>query len=635
MEFFIEAESFKNKGGWVVDQQSMESIHSSYIMAHGMGNAVDDAVTTTELEGGEYNIWVLTRDWTAVWDVCDSAGKFELLIDKKSTGITLGTNGGRWAWQHAGKVKLKSGTHTLALHDLTGFNARCDAIYFTTSSNKPSDDISEIDKLRKRLNWEEIQTCSEEYDLIVAGGGVAGICTALSALRSGVRVLLICDRGVLGGCNSSEIRVCMGGITNLPPYPNIGNVVKEIAPVMGAPTLFSAKYYEDNRKLFAFEASGGNYSIAFNECVTDVVTSGSSITSVITTHTLTGAKKRYSAKLFSDCTGDAVLSRLSGASVMYGREAESTFCESLAPKNHENTVMGHSIRWYAKKSADAEFKDINWNMNFNDDTCLDVFCGDWEQETGFYRDMVKEIEYIRDFGLRAIYSNWSYQKNHYINKEKYKDYALCWVSPLGGKRESYRVEGDCIITQNDLENHIVHNDATACITWSIDMHFPDCDNDEAFDEPFRSCAYHRGISKPYPVPYRCLYSKDINNLFLGGRIISASHIAFSAARVMRTLGQLGEVAGLASSLCCKNNCTPREVYEKYLPELKKLLKEGVKIPISFSGRVDNEEAYHFKDIGWVHFNPYTNGEKNKTKLKKCIKALNLKHKYPLPDELKN
>lgn len=201
------------------------------------------------------------------------------------------------------EIFYRSGTHTLALHDLTGFNARCDAIYFTTSSNKPSDDISEIDKLRKRLNWKEIQTCSEEYDLIVAGGGVAGICTALSALRSGVRVLLICDRGVLGGCNSSEIRVCMGGITNLPPYPNIGNVVKEIAPVMGAPTLFSAKYYEDNRKLFAFEASGGNYSIAFNECVTDVETSGSSITSVITTHTLTGAKKRYSAKLFSDCTG--------------------------------------------------------------------------------------------------------------------------------------------------------------------------------------------------------------------------------------------------------------------------------------------------------------------------------------------
>ncbi len=635
MELFIEAESFAQKGGWVVDQQSMESIHSSYIMAHGIGTPVEDAVTEINAEDGEYNVWALTRDWTAVWGVKDSAGKFELIIDGKSTGETLGTNGAKWAWQFAGKVKLESGRHELRLHDLTGFDGRCDALYFTTSSDKPSDSIADIDKMRQRLNWKEVRRCDKEYDLIVAGGGAAGICTALSALRSGAKVLLIQDRGVLGGCNSSEIRVCMGGMTNLDPYPNLGNVVKEIAPVMGDPSIFKGEYYEDSRKLFAFEASQGDYDIALNECVTEIEKDGNKITAVITTHTLTGMKKRYTAKLFSDCTGDAVISRLAGAELMYGREAESEFNESLAPKKHENLVMGHSIRWYTEKSDNADFPDIDWGMKFSDETCLNVFNGDWEQETGFRRDMVKEIEYIRDFGLRAIYSNWSYQKNHYRDKEKFKDYKLVWTSALGGKRESYRVKGDYIITQNDLEEHIPHEDATACITWSIDMHFPECDNDAAFDEPFRSCAYHRGIGTPYPVPYRCLYSKDIDNLFLGGRIISASHVAFSAVRVMRTLGQLGEAVGLAAGICSEKGCMPRDIYEKYLNEFKEALKKGVEIPSAFNGGIGYEEAYHFKDIGWIRFNPYSHDSTNIEKLKRCMKILNLSHKNPIPDELKD
>ncbi len=636
MELLIEAESFLEKGGWIVDQQSMESIHSSYIMAHGLGVPVEDAVTEINIaEDGEYYIWALTRDWTSVWGVKDSAGKFNLIVDGKSTGETLGTNGPKWAWQFAGKVRLRSGIHELRLHDLTGFNGRCDALYFTTDSEKPSDDINDVDDMRRQLSWKEIQQCDEVYDLIVAGGGAAGICTALSAIRSGLSVLLIHDRGVLGGCNSSEIRVCMGGKINLPPYPNLGNVVKEIAPVMGDPSIFKEEYYEDNRKLLAFEASGGDYKIALNECVTDTEMCGKNITAVITTNTLTGIKKRYNAKLFADCTGDAVLSRLAGAEVMYGREAENEFNESLAPKTHENLVMGHSIRWYSEKTGISDFPDLDWGMNFNDETCLNVLNGDWEQETGFRRDMVKEIEYIRDFGLRAIFSNWSYQKNHYRDKDKFKDYSLVWASALGGKRESYRVKGDYILTQNDIEGHTPLKDATACITWSIDMHFPECDNDAAFEEPFRSCAYHRGIVAPYPVPYRCLYSKDIDNLFLGGRIVSTSHVAFSAIRVMRTLGQLGEAAGLAAALCRKKNCLPRDIYEKHLDEFKDMLKKGVKIPAAFEGGVGDEEAYHFKGIGWIHFNPYDGSEENAEKLKRCMKTLNLKHKYPLPGELSN
>lgn len=636
MSIFIEAESFAQKGGWVVDQQSMETLHSSYLMAHGMGIPVEDACTEFEVKkDGEYNVWALTRDWTAVWNAQNPAGKFKIAIDDMEFDETLGTNGEAWAWQKAGTIKLACGKHIIKLHDLTGFNGRCDAIYITEDKSKPSDDTKKIDELRKELNWKEIKNTGTVYDLIVAGGGIAGICTALSAIRNGLKVLLIQDRPVLGGCNSSEIRVCMGGEINLPPYPLLGNVVKEIAPVMGNPSIFDSRYFEDDRKLFAFEASEAKQNVIFNECVTDAEFKNGKICAVICTNTLTGMKTRYSAKLFSDCTGDAFLSRLCGAEVMYGREASSEFGETLAPQKSQNLVMGHSIRWYSEKRAHSEpFPDIDWGLKFDDKTCLNVYNGDWEQETGFSRDMVSEIEYIRDFGLRAIYSNWSYQKNHYSKKSEFKDYSLKWVSALGGKRESYRVVGGYILTQNDIEKHKIYDDATSCMTWSIDMHFPECDNVKQFDEPFRSFAYHRGIVKPYPIPYRCLYAKDIKNLFLGGRIVSASHVAFSAIRVMRTLGQLGEVAGMAAAICCKNNCEPAEIYSEYLEELKEKMTEGVKIPCAFGCDVGSEEAYHFKDIGWLYLPECKCDEKSLEKFKRGIKALGIKHKYPLPDKLK-
>lgn len=643
-EIWIEAESFSSLGGWVVDQQSMEVIHSSYIMAHGLGVPVEDAYTEFYAEAaGRYNIWALTRDWTRVWNVADSAGKFRILIDGRPTQHILGTLTEDWDWQLAGTVELSSGKHKISLHDMTGFNARCDAVYMTTAPEKPSKKIEDIDFLRRRLNWKEIED-SGEFELIVAGGGIAGICTALSAYRSGVNVLLLNDRGVLGGCNSSEIRVNMGGKINLPPFENIGNVVKEIAPVMGNPSLFDASYYEDDRKMHAFElhetdckrlVKYGKIRIALNEHITEAEKVGNKISAVICTNTLSGKKTRFKAKLFSDCTGDAAVARLAGAQVMYGREAKEEFGESLAPKEHQNLVMGHSLRWYSERCEGAEFPDFDWNLKFNDQTFLNCLSGDWEQETGFRRNMVSEIEYIRDYGLRSILVNWSYQKNRSKNKDKFANYRLKWISPIGGKRESYRVIGDHILTQNDIENHTEYPDATACLTWSIDMHFPEPSNEETFGEAFRSFAYHRGIVKPYPVPYRCLYARDIENLFLGGRCISASHIAFSSARVMRTLGELGEVAGLAAAVCINEKALPREVYTKHLDKLKKRMKDGVGIPQAFECGIGDEESYHYKDLGWLHLHPFScDSPSNMNKFKQGINALSLEHKYDLPNELK-
>ncbi len=635
---FIEAESFKNKGGWVIDTQSMEVIHSAYLMAHGMGIPVADAVSDFNVaESGEYFVWALTRDWTAVWQVKESAGKFKIKIGGKDLENTLGTNGKEWSWQLAGKVHLESGVHNIVLHDLTGFNGRCDAIYITDSTDIPSSNIEDIDEMRQSLNWHEIKNIEKTYDLVVVGGGIAGICTALAALRSGVSVALINDRKVLGGCNSSEIRVCMGGMINLPPYPKLGNIVKEIAPVMGNPSVYPEEYFEDNRKKFAFEIPEGrkaDYRLFLGECVTDVEFSDGEIKAVICTNTETGYKTRIKGNLFSDCSGDGILARTSGCETMYGREACSVFGESLAPEEHQNLVMGQSIRWYSVTGEDyADFPDIDWNLKISDESCLNCTSGDWEQETGFTRDMVNETEYIRDYGLRAIYSNWAFQKHHFREREKFSKLHLKWVSPFGGKRESCRVKGDYILTQQDIEDKIYHEDATACITWSIDMHFPEPTNLNEFGEAFRSFAYHRGIVEPYPVPYRCLYSKDVKNLFIGGRLVSTSHIAFSAVRVMRTLGELGEVAGLASSVCKKYNCTPRQVYTEHLDELKELMTMGADSPDAFACSVGKEEAYHFKDIGWWWLDlSKAEQPENIEKFKKGVEFLGLDHKYPMPEK---
>ncbi len=641
-ELFLEAESFEEKGGWVVDTLSFEKLHSAYLMAHGMGKSVADASTGFVLRSsGKFSVWALTRDWTAVWGAKQSAGRYQILINGRALDTVLGTNGPDWAWQKAGSIELKEGEHTISLHDLTGFNGRVDAIYITDSAAAPSSKVSDIDEMRRRLNWKQIEQADKEYDLVVSGGGVAGVCTAISASQSGVKTLIITDRPVLGGCNSSEVRVCLGGRTKTKPYKNIGDVVRAISPVRGNPVLYAPEHFEDHRKLNALSVYG--VDVKLNTAVTDVEMEGGKITAVICTDVFTGKKLRIKAKLFSDCTGDGVVARKAGAEVMYGTDSRADFGEKLAPVQGHNTVMGHSIRWLAlNKGEKCDFPDIDWGLHFDEDTYLKCFCGDWEQETGFNRNMVEEIEYIRDYGLRAIYSNWAYQKHHCAEKEKYQNMDFHWVSAVGGKREGYRVKGDYILTQADLEGKTSYEDGTASITWGIDIHYPEPINAEQFGEAFRSFAYHINTPVLCAVPYRCLYSKDVDNLFLGGRLVSASHVAFSAVRVMRTLGMLGEVVGLASKICTQESCSPREVYSKYLDKLKALMEQGVEIKDDFGWIAvgGTEEKWHFKDIGWFHID---SGKRSDTdnvadeaaavkKFKRCIEEIGIEHTSEMPEK---
>ncbi|MCL2743406.1 MAG: FAD-dependent oxidoreductase [Planctomycetaceae bacterium] len=654
---WLEAEGFQELGGWVIDQQSFNQMGSAYIMAHGMGVPVADATTECEIpEKGFWNVWVRTRDWTAPWKRGTPAGRFQLIIGGKTLPTALGNNGAEWAWQRAGTIELEKGTTAAALHDLTGFNGRCDAIYLTTDADAvPTNEPKELDTFRRsmmeRMGKKRIDD-PVVYDLAIAGGGIAGTCAALAAIQTGAKVVLIQDRPVLGGCNSSEVRVTLGGNTLIPPYPNIGKAVELISPIAlgfdGTEKPRPASFFEDDRKEQAFYRTRGHRKLALNERVFAVEKDPNDpqrIAAFIARNSRTGIETRYRAKNFADCTGDATIARLMGAETMYGREERSRFNETLAPEKADNFVMGMSTLWGSQKSpTPTTFPDVDWGIEFTEDKVYPVRSGHWEWETGYFRDMADEAEYIRDYGIMTVFANWSFLKNHSKHKDDWANDTLEWITPVGGKRESYRVVGDHIVTQNDIEKNVIYPDATATSTWNLDNHFPDPAHAEKFEEPFRSCAYHRCYEKPFPVPYRSLYARDVKNLFLGGRVISVSHVAFSATRVMRTLGCLGEVIGMASSVCANENIDPRDVYPAHFDKLKALMEQGVRFSTYHSGGTGSSESYHFKDIGWFPVNDTLRAARNLTpereaEYQRRIKPLGVVHKSmersPTPVWLEN
>ena len=624
----VECESFETLGGWTVETQSMRQQGSSYLMAHGYGVPVSDAETTVTVPAaGCYVVWARTRDWAAAWRVKGSQapGRFEIRIGDWKSG-DLGTEGQAWHWVKAGEVELAAGASRVALHDLTGFNGRCDALFFASAGEIPSETPPPSILVDDPV----------EYDLIVVGGGVSGCAAALAASRYKLKTLLLQDRAMLGGCNSSEIRVSTGGYMHVGPYPALGNVLDEILPVRGDYCVLPATFYEDDRKANAFTFSDQTARLKLNMSVYAVETNAEGrITAVLARDTRTARTTRYRATLFCDATGDGVIARLAGCETMYGREARARWNEACAPKVADRQVMGHTIQWTTRRAASpVPFPDIDWGLPFDEEKVHYVRGGTWWQEAGQYRDMADDTEAIRDYGLLAIFSNWRYMKNRGAQRAKWANVAIEWISPVGGKRESYRVVGDYVLTETDLESQRTFEDGTAVITWDIDFHFPDPDNMKQFKEPFRSCAYHRGFGPPVAVPYRCLYAKDCPNLFLAGRDISTSHGAFAAVRVQRTLGMLAEVVGIAAGICQEKSCLPRAVYSDHLELLKARMRKGVpKLPqyVAFGG--GDHEKYHFPDLGFVSIwpNPATNVAPHTLEVIKSLK-MNHRHEHPALQE---
>ena len=572
---FIEAESFANKGGWVVDQQFIDLMGSSYLLAHGAGTPVAPATTEIEIaDDGTYNVWVRTYNWTSPWTSQSGAGKFKVRIGRTLLKTTVGHTGDRWEWQYAGKVALRKGCTTLALEDLTGFDGRCDAVYLTDrSGDVPPSEPDELAAFR-RTALGLAAPREEVCDFVVVGGGIAGMCAAVSAARKGCsRVALINDRPVLGGNNSSEVRVHLGGYVETGRYPKLGRMIREFGHTKKG-NAQPASYYEDDRKQ-QFIDNEPNVELFAPYRAVEVITEGHRIIAVLARHTETSEEVLFRAPLFADCTGDGTIGYLAGADFLTGREARSEFGEELAPDEADNMTMGASVQWYSTQTdGKVKFPEFEYGVKFDEENSEKVTFGEWKWETGLNRDQITEAERIRDYGLLVIYSNWSFLKNRWSQKETYADRKLDWVGYIAGKRESRRLLGDYILKQDDIDKDVFHEDGSFTTTWAIDLHFPDKANAAKFpEEPFKASTVHNWI-KPYDVPYRCLYSRNIENLFMAGRNISVTHVALGTVRVMRTTGMMGEVAGMAAAICRKNGCLPRDVYTTYLDELKASMNEG-------------------------------------------------------------
>ncbi|MFW6161809.1 MAG: FAD-dependent oxidoreductase, partial [Planctomycetota bacterium] len=569
-----EAEAFDETGGWVVDQQFMDQMGSPYLLAHGLGEPVEDATTTVTFPAaGAYRVWVRTMDWVARWDAPGQPGRFQVVIDRTPLATTFGTKGAEWFWQDGGAVTIPKKQATVALHDLTGFEGRCDAICFASDPEfRPPDALKPMTAWRRELGAvsPEPQDAGS-FDLVVVGGGIAGTCAALSAARLGLSVALIQDRPVLGGNNSSEVRVWLGGARNKRPYPHVGDIVRELEQERRAhygPSN-TADLYEDERKL-ALVRDEENITLFLLHRGNAVEHEGGRITAVIAQHVKTGVRRRVAGRWFADCTGDGCIGFLAGADYEMTEEGHMGRC------NLWNVIETDQPQPFARCPWALDLTDKPFPGR-GDDRRGTKALGGWYWESGFDHNPFEKSEYIRDWNFRAAYGAWDALKN--VDKV-YPNHKLNWMAYIAGKRESRRLMGDVVLSQKDLVSGKEYPDGCVPTGWHIDLHLPH----PRYVEGFEGDAFISRVvgapryRKPYWVPYRCLYSRNVPNLFMAGRDISVTHQALGATRVMRTCGCMGEVVGRAAYVCKTNGCDPRGVYARHLDQFKALLDRPLHKP---------------------------------------------------------
>ncbi len=584
----VEAEGFADTGGWVVDPQFMDIMGSPYLLAHGLGTPVKDAVTEAAIpRAGLYRVWVRTKDWVAQWKAPGTPGRFQLVINGEPLVTTFGTEGAQWHWHAGGKIELPKGKLRLTLHDLTGFEGRCDAIVFSSDPDfvPPNKDPQMAAFRRRCLGFSDKPESAGEYDLVVTGGGIAGTCAAVTAARLGLKVAFIQDRPVLGGNNSSEVRVWLQGGRSKKPWPRVGDVVAELEASRRAHygPENTADLYEDDKKLAVVKGEP-NIDLFLEHRGNGVEMKGKHIVAVLAQEIRTGRRIRIGGRWFADCTGDGCIGALAGADFDMQEKNKMGPCNLWNVCECKDT---NALNTGTTQSAEAvSFPRCPWALDLSDKPFPGRSkvkpdpnqLGGWYWESGFDRDPIDEMEYVRDWNFRAMYGAWDALKN--VDKVL-PNHQLNWAAYILGKRESRRLLGDVILNIQDLKEDRIFADGSAPTGWSNDLHLPNPRYNKGFEgDAFISSAEHEPFpafkdNRPFWIPYRCFYSRNIDNLFMAGRCISVTHDALGAVRVMRTCGVHGEIVGMAASVCKQFDSNPRGVYEKHLADLQKRMRKGV------------------------------------------------------------
>jgi len=422
-------------------------------------------------------------------------------------------------------------------------------------------------------------------DLVVVGGGLAGTCGAITAARAGLKVILVQDRPVLGGNASSEVRLWILGATshlgNNNRWAREGGVIDEILVENlfrnpeGNPLFVDALLLE---KVIAEP----NVTLLLNTAVHEVTKrDADTIASVRAFCPQNSTRYELHAPLFCDASGDGIVGFLAGAAFRVGAESRAEFGEGFAPERASRELLGHSLYFYSKDvGCPVQFTapafalpDITRIPRWRQFNAREHGCKLWWIEHGGLLDTVHDTERIKWELWQVVYGLWHHIKNSGQFPEA-ANLTLEWIGHIPGKRESRRFEGDYLLRQQDIVEQRAHADAVAHGGWAIDLHPP-----EGVFSPLPGCTqwHAKGV---YPIPYRCLYSRNITNLFLAGRILSATHVAFGSTRVMATVAQAAQAVGLAAAQCRREGLLPRDLTAapRMLELQRRLLRTGQCIP---------------------------------------------------------
>ncbi len=404
-------------------------------------------------------------------------------------------------------------------------------------------------------------------DVCVVGGGMSGLCAAIAAARHGAKVVLMQDRPVLGGNASSEIRMWICGAhayreTGLLEEIELENLYRNPTPNF---SIWDSVLYEKAR----FEK---NIQLLLNCSCLQAEMDGPAI------HTVTGWQMTsetwhtIEAKVFIDCSGDGILAPLTGAEYRIGREARSEFNESIEPVDADKKTMGMSCLFQIRETDKKQtFIPPKWANRYESDEDLpfrnhNLDNNFWWIELGGENDSIHDTEEIRDELLKISFGVWDHIKNH--GDHGADNWVIDWIGFLPGKRESRRYVGDYILTQNDIESGGKFEDIIAYGGWSMDDHHP-----AGFDYKNAYPTIFHPAPSPYGIPYRCLYSRNIENLMFAGRNISTTHAALSSTRIMGTCSLLGQAAGTAAAISVEKGMTPRNVGSCEISALQTMLME--------------------------------------------------------------
>jgi hypothetical protein len=412
--------------------------------------------------------------------------------------------------------------------------------------------------------YRSLRTDQINADLVIVGGGLAGTCGAITAAREGLKVVLVQDRPVLGGNASSEVRLWVLGATshmgNNNRWAREGGVVNEILEEnlyrnrQGNPLIFDTILLEK-----VMEQK--NITLLLNTAAFEVEKSDpDTISAVHAFCSQNSTRYLLRAPLFCDASGDGILGFMAGAAFRMGAESKEEFGEKFAPDSSYGELLGHSMYFYSKDvGTPVKFVPPSWALD--DITRIPRYrqfhtnmqgCNFWWLEYGGRLDTVHQTEEIKWELWKVIYGVW----NHFKNSGEFpeaENMTLEWVGHIPGKRESRRFEGDYMIRQQDVIGQTHFDDVVAHGGWAVDLH----PADGIYSEKPGCTQWHsKGV---YGIPYRCYYSRNIRNLFLAGRIISATHVAFGTTRVMGTCSAGAQAVAVAAAICKERGCLPRDV----------------------------------------------------------------------------